>query len=303
MREDLRRARRFARRLEPWDPEAPIPPPLPPGAVVAVPERGEVFYRHHQGPPGSIAVLLLHGWTASADVNWFLAYRMLAEHHTVVALDHRGHGRGIRDERPFTLEDAADDAAALLDVLGIEGAVAVGYSMGGPIAMLLAHRHPDLVQGLVLEGTALEWRAGWYERIVWRFMSLLEAGLRAGTGQGMVRRILRQAMEDEPSIAPYRSWLRGELRRGDPADIAEAGRALGRYDARPFAASLGMPAAVVVTTRDRLVRPKKQRALAKALGARVFELDGDHDAPLVKGGQFADVTREATAWVASRALV
>ena len=61
-----------------------------------------------------------------------------------------------------------------------------------------------------------------------------------------------------------------------------------------------MPSAVVVTTRDRLVRPKKQRALAKALGARVFELGGDHDAPLVKGQQFAAVTREATARVASR---
>ena len=68
-----------------------------------------------------------------------------------------------------------------------------------------------------------------------------------------------------------------------PADIAEAGRALGQYDARPFAGSVDVPAAVVVTTKDRLVRPRKQRELAAAIpGCLVFELPGDHDAALVE---------------------
>ena len=49
-----------------------------------------------------------------------------------MALDHRGHGRGIRSRRPFRLEDCADDAAALIDELGLGPVTAVGYSMGGP---------------------------------------------------------------------------------------------------------------------------------------------------------------------------
>jgi hypothetical protein len=54
---------------------------------------------------------------------------------------------------------------------------------------------------------------------------------------------------------------------------------------------------VVVTTKDRLVRPSKQRALAKATGAKVFELDGDHDACWINGDEFALTTRAAVSSV------
>ena len=299
---DWARARRFAARLGAWDPQAPVPPPLPSGAAVPVPGRGEMFVRLAEGPPGALPVLLLHGWTASADLNWFRVYEPLAARHPVVAVDHRGHGRGIRDEKPFSLEDCADDAAALLDVLGMKRAIVVGYSMGGPITLLMAQRHPDVVAGVVCEATAMEWRQSWWERFVWRFMSLFEAGVRAGTGRGFVKRVVRQALEDSPDLEPYRAWLLGEIRRGDPADLAGAGRALGAYDARPFASGLGVPAAVVVTTRDRLVRPAKQRALARALGARVFEIAGDHDVPLVDSRDFARVTLEAVTVVTQQLL-
>jgi pimeloyl-ACP methyl ester carboxylesterase len=293
LRDDMRRARAFSRRHPPLDPEAPVAPPLPEGTLVAVPERGEMFVRRLPGPEGALPVLLLHGWTASADLNWFLVYGVFEDRHPMIAVDHRGHGRGIRAETPFTLEDCADDAAGLLRALGIDKAIVVGYSMGGPIALHLAHRHPDLVAGIVCAATALEWRASWRDRVIWRFMGLFEAGLRAGTGQGVLRRALRVAIDEQPDLAPWRAWLGGEFRRGDPADMAAAGRALGLYDARPFASRLGIPAAVVLTTRDRMVKPRKQRALASALRAEVFELHGDHDAPLVMGDELAKVTLRA----------
>src|ERR1039458_8056338 len=92
-------------------------------------------------PPGP-AGLLLHGWTASADLNFCPVYARLAERYRVIALDLRGHGRGMRSTEPFSLEDCADDAAALLDEVGAGPVVVVGYSMGGPVALLLARRHP-----------------------------------------------------------------------------------------------------------------------------------------------------------------
>jgi pimeloyl-ACP methyl ester carboxylesterase len=64
-------------------------------------------------------VLLLHGWTASGDLQFFTAYEALAQHYSFVAVDHRGHGRGMRTVSPFALEDVADDCAALLRTLGI----------------------------------------------------------------------------------------------------------------------------------------------------------------------------------------
>jgi len=90
---------------------------------------------------------------ATADLNWFLLYEALAVQHTVIAPNLRGHGRGIRTNRTFSLEDCADDCAALLREMGIDRAVVVGCSMGGPVALRIWERHPDLVAGLVLEAT------------------------------------------------------------------------------------------------------------------------------------------------------
>jgi 3-oxoadipate enol-lactonase len=248
------------------------------------------------GPGRGPAVLLLHGWTATADVNFFAAYGPLAQDRRVVALDHRGHGRGIR-AGTFSLEDCADDAAGLLDELGVARAVVVGYSMGGPVAMLLARRHPQKVSGLVVQATALEWSGEWSERLRWRGLALLELSLRMGSGESFVTRLLEDAVRRNPAVAPIRSWLAGEFRRGDPGSIADAGRAMSTYDARGWVRSLDLPAAAVVTTGDDLVPPAKQRALAEALSARVFELVAGHDAPVVAGEAFARATCEAVAWV------
>jgi 3-oxoadipate enol-lactonase len=279
-------------------PEAPVPPPdLPTGRIVYVPGRGEMFLREQPGTPGSLPVLLLHGWTASADTTWFTVYPALA-HHGVLAVDHRGHGRGLRAESPFSLEACADDVAALLDLLGVRRAIVVGYSMGGAIGLLLWKRRPDLVAGMVLAGTALEWRSRFRDRVLWRFVTLLDIVLRVGSGDGFVQRYLREAMADSPEVAELRAWVGGELKRGYGRDLAAAGRALSRFDARSFAGSVDVPCATVVNTHDRLVRPSSQRELARALGGVEFEVDGDHDAPLVKAKEFAAAVADAVAAVA-----
>ncbi|HET9731346.1 MAG TPA: alpha/beta hydrolase [Acidimicrobiales bacterium] len=275
----------------------PIPPPLPAARTVALPDRGEAFFRDTGPAPGTPA-LLLHGWGATADLNFYAAYDPVAADRRVLAPDHRGHGRGMRPALPFTLEDCADDAAALIKTLGLPPVVAVGYSMGGPIAMLLAHRHPDLVAGLVVEATALEWSQHWWERLQWRGMGLVELGLRLGAGQRVITRFLERGASHRSDVAELAPWMASEFRRGDPMAVADAGRALAAYDARPWAASLSCPAACVVTVADRLVRPSKQRALAATLHAAVFELDADHDAPALRPEAFGEITRLAVGHIA-----
>lgn len=278
-----------------------MPPLLPAGHAVTVPGRGEVFLRDVPGSADAPPILLLHGWTSTADLTWWRVYDRLAGLGRVLAVDHRGHGRGIRSEEPFTLEAAADDAAGLLRALGCPPAIVCGYSMGGSVAMLLWQRHPDLVAGLVLEATALEWRSSMQERLLWRTMSLVERVLRSARSKSVVDRLLRELLERCPALVEHRGWLEGELRRGDPEAIAEAGRAIGRYDARPFAGSVDVPVAVVITTDDRLVRPSKQRALAAAVpGAQRFHLAADHDACLTCVGDFAEVTADAVTAVRTR---
>ena len=102
----------------------------------------------------------------------------------------------MRSAEPFTLEDCADDAAALLDQIGADRVIVVGYSMGGPVGMLLARRHPGLVRALVMQATALEWRDAAHERMAWHLLSALELGLRLGTGTDIIERVLRAATEE-----------------------------------------------------------------------------------------------------------
>ncbi len=270
----------------------PEPPAgLPEGRVVHVPGRGEFFVRDTGG--NGPAVLLLHGWMFASDMNWAPVFGPLRrEGLRVLAMDHRGHGRGLRTREPFSLQACAGDAAALVEHLGCGPVTAVGYSMGGPVAQLMAHEHPSTVAGLVLCATTHDW-SGPRMKWVWRSMGLLRLGL----GLFPLRAWdLLLAPVGVPE-GPRRSWLASELSRGSSMDIAEAGRELGRYDAQDWIGDLKVPSAVVITSRDRSVPPELQRALAAALGAPTFEVGADHLAVVSHRAQFLAALLEALAAV------
>jgi pimeloyl-ACP methyl ester carboxylesterase len=257
------------RRASPkWAPEPPNE--LPQADVVHVPGRGEFFIRDAGG--SSVPALLLHGWTASADLNWFGQYAALQQAgYRPIAIDHRGHGRGLRTYADFRLADCADDAVAVLEQLGVGPAVAVGYSMGGPIALLAARRHPDAIRAVVCCATSSNWRALRLRGLWW---SMASFRLWLGVAPYAIwRGGLRLA--GLPDSAET-TWIASELIRGSSRDIAEAGRELGRFDARPWLGEIRQSSAVVLTRKDKAVPPRWQRSLASGLGAPVFESPGDH---------------------------
>jgi 3-oxoadipate enol-lactonase len=275
-------------------------PWLPAGHTAVLPGRGEVFYRYHRHPdPAAPTLMLLHGWTASADLQFFSAYAALAEVASFVAIDHRGHGRGLRRPERFDLDDVADDAAALLRHLDLGPVITVGYSMGGPVSMLVAHRHPELVSGVVVQATALEWRSTLWERVKWKTVRVLGPMLRSWAAPGSLRFGIRRLLGQHHPNAPYVAWLSEELRRNDTFAIVHAGQSLSRYDARPWASSLGIPAASLITTKDRLVRPRKQRALAQTLGGPTVEVADDHLCTWTSPHQYAAATVELVRLVAA----
>jgi len=278
----------------------PSAPPLPPGGFLELPGRGRTFVRDTGGGPGAPVLLLLHGWTATADLNWCTSYRSLARHFRVVALDLRGHGRGIRSRRPFRMRDCADDAAAVLDALGVDRAIAVGYSMGGPVAQLFWRRHPDRATGLVLCATSRTFAGSRQEQAMFGALGGLSLAARA-MPPVLRRRIAREILGrrlDDPS---FRGWALSELRRNDPVAVLEAGRAIGRFDSRRWAAEIDVPTAVVVTTQDTLVHPSRQLALARTIpDASVHLVEGDHTACVADARLFVPVLVEACQSVAAR---
>ncbi len=256
-------------------------PPLPPGRHVELPGRGTTFVRELQGPPRAPVLLLLHGWTAGSDLTWFACFEELGRHFRVVSIDHRGHGRGMRTRSRFRLEDCADDAAALLHELDlVEGppVLAVGYSMGGCIAQLLWRRHRDLLAGLVLCSTSAVFTESAVEQRYFAALGGLALVSRFTPGP-VRRRLARKLLGRRVADCSLQEWILDELHRNDPTTVLEAGQALGRFDSRPWVGQIDLPAAVVVTTRDRQVAPARQHALAAAIGgATTHEVDGPHDA-------------------------
>lgn len=274
-------------------------PWLPAGRLVSVEGRGELFIREHRhDDPSAPVVVLLHGWTASSDLQFFTAYEALAERFSFIGIDHRGHGRGLRSPAAFSLEDAADDAAAAVRHLGVAPVIAVGYSMGGPIALHLARRHPDLVAGLVVQATALEWSGTWRERALWRVLPVAGSWLRSRGYRRYLNRAVPKFIGAGHPVEQFVPWLVSEMSRNDAYAMVDAGRALSRYDARPWASTLGVPAASLITTKDHLVRPAKQRALAQALDASRRDLAADHLAALSHPREFAALTVELVELVA-----
>lgn len=268
-------------------------PWLPPGHTAVLQGRGEVFYRHHvHADPTRPTLLLLHGWTASADLQFFTAYETLAEDFSYVAVDHRGHGRGMRPRDRFQLEDAADDAAALIELLGVGPVILVGYSMGGPLSLLLTQRHPHLVRGMVVQATALEWNATLGERLRWKTVRMISPVLRSWAYPSWLRAGLHRMARRHRDLDPYVDWLAGELSRNSAPHLVHAGQALSRYDAARWARDLGVPAGSLITARDHLVPPAKQRALAEALGAHIVELEADHLSTWMNGPEYARLTSE-----------
>jgi 3-oxoadipate enol-lactonase len=280
------------------DPHGPL---LPHGRTVDLLGRGTTYVRE-AGEPGTDGptLLLLHGWTANADLNWGWCYEPLAARHHVVALDHRGHSRGIRDSRRFELEDCADDAAALVEALGLERVVAVGYSMGGPVAQLLWRRHPQLVDGLVLCATSRTFNDTVRERAL--FGLLAGAGVTARRLSATRReRLAMRVMSARRTDASRWAWANDDLSAHDWLRVVEAGRCIGRFDSRRWASSIDVPTAVVVTMHDHVVPPRRQWELAAAVpGATVHPVAADHDACFAEPDELVPALEAAVGSVVSR---
>jgi len=258
-------------------PRAVVDPPsfVPAGRFIELPGRGTTFIREARGPVGAPTVVLLHGLGATGGLNWLWCFEPLSSRYRVIAIDHRGHGHGVRTRR-FRLADCADDVAALADELGVSSLTAVGYSMGGPIAQLLWHRHRSLVNGLVLCATSRNFRGNPRESAMFSLVPFVTAGLRFTPGVAR-RAVMSRVLEARMPGVPARDWILDELRSGDPAAIAEAAGAISRYSSHEWIGDVDVPTAVVVTEQDRLVPPHRQRKLAESIpGARVVPVRGDH---------------------------
>ena len=277
-------------------PRAATGPLLPYGERIDLADRGTTFVRRVPGPPGAPTLLLLHGWVASAGLNWFQTFEPLAQHFNVVAPDLRGHARGVRTRGVFRLADCADDCAAMLETLGTGPVIAVGYSMGGPVSQLMWRRHRDLVDGLVLCATS----AGFVpHRLARNAYQAAMLGASAVARLAWSSRLIPPVPMVRLQTSSMPTWAAAEMRRHDWRMIVEAGHSISTYSAKRWIGDVDVPTAIVCTTEDRGVPPTLQLEIAAAIrGATVHSVADGHLA--CASPRFADPLVAACLDVATR---
>ena len=268
---------------------------LPDGRWLELRRRGRTWLTDVPGPtPDAPTIVLLHAVGCTGQLTWFPSIPHLAERYRVITFDQRWHGRGIASER-FLISDCADDVAAVVDELGLDRPLIAGYSMGSVVAQRVWRQHPDTVGGLILAASTDHFRTNGRERVFHAGMEL-GMGLSATLSRSdVVRRASAATVEaldaDEPDTA---RWAMNQWRSTSPWTIGQAVASLGRHHSTPWLPSIDVPTAVVVTTKDRVLPPDRQRDIATLIpGATVHEAACGHAGCVLEHKTFVPALLEA----------
>ena len=194
----------------------------------------KMYYEMHgQGQP----TVLLHGGLGSTGM-FAPILPALADGRQIIAVDLQGHGRTADVDRPFSLEQMADDVAALVKRLGFEKADLVGYSLGGGVVLQATIRHPEVVRKLVV--VSIPYKSdGWYPEV--------RPGMRAMNAEIAKTWIGSPMHQAYASIAPNpEDW---------PTLVAKTGQLVSQdYDWSAEVAAIKTPTMLVVGDAD-AIRP------------------------------------------------
>jgi pimeloyl-ACP methyl ester carboxylesterase len=276
---------------------------VPEGRYVDLPGRGRTYVTDIAGPtPDAPVVVLLHALVTTGTLSWYPVMTDLAQHYRVITFDQRWHGRGIRSSR-FRLTDCADDVAAVLDELGIDRCIPVGYSMGGTIAQLFWKQHPHRTQGLVLCSTTRNFRCARREKL---FFPLLAAAMLplSPYARGRVERYAA-TVPDLPELnCTDKGWGKREFRSTSAWSMPEVLAELGRFNSAGWIGGVDVPTSVVVTENDHVIPARRQHRLVEEIpGAEAFSFAGGHGAIVLDSERFRPALLEALASVLRRSQV
>ncbi|MEV4007399.1 alpha/beta hydrolase [Actinomadura sp. NPDC049753] len=236
-------------------------------------------------------LLLAHGAGGGIDANYGPVMDVLAAGHTVVGPDFPGSGRTPRADAPLTLDALADLLVATAVEEGLETFAVSGFSLGCPVAVRAAARHPERVTALVLTaGFAYPNPRFLLAVRLWRHL-LLQGELEQLAGLlsliGLSAPAVDALGEDELNAAVRAAAATVPPGTPEHVDLIEA------VDVRADLPELAVPALVISPTLDQLVTPPHHRQLADGIpGARYAEIATGHLPFLERPEEWAALIRD-----------
>jgi 3-oxoadipate enol-lactonase len=221
---------------------------------------------HGVGQP----IIFLHAFPLNRSMWTGLTTALLNEQRfRLVTLDWRGFGESTLQDHVSTMEQFADDVAALMDTLGMPQAILCGLSMGGYAAFAFLRKYPERVHGLLLCDTrpgadTAETRAN-REQVA---RQVEEQGVEPFADLQIPRLLSEYTRQHHPEIELR---VRQMINVATPAGIAAASRGMAqRADATDLLATITCPTLVVVGEYDGLTPPAVAQEYARSiLGAQV----------------------------------
>lgn len=267
---------------------------VPKGRWLDVPGRGRTWLTDIPGPTEDApAIILLHAVGCTGMLTWFPVIEKLSAKYRVVIFDQRWHGRGIVSEH-FSIRDCADDVAAIANVLDLVQPIVAGYSMGSIVAQRCWRQHPQRFGGIILAATTDHFRTTGTERA---FHQAMEFGMGAFStlSRSKTLNVATKTATDlllDPSDT--HQWALNEWRSTSAWAVAQAVASLGRHHSTPWLHKIDVPTAVVVTTKDKVLSPDRQRAIAATIpGATVHVAECGHAGCVLDSKTFVPAFLEA----------
>jgi pimeloyl-ACP methyl ester carboxylesterase len=231
---------------------------------------------HHVRRGSGEPLLLIQGMSGHA-LHWgepFLSE--LERDFDVIAFDNRGTGYSPRVDAPFSIADLADDAAGVLDELGLESAHVLGISMGGMVAQELVLRHPDRVRTLALGCTYAGGAEGRLSapEVVQQLGEAMQSGDRERAIRvGWSLNVSSAFAADEANYDAFR-----EVAMTKPVAVQVIMlqmQAISGHDTSARLGGIEVPTLVIHGSEDQMLDVSNGEAIARAIpGARLERLEG-----------------------------